>query len=72
VLITTIAPPVSQKHGIIFPGFIKQRGTKGEEGTSFGVNYISSCMGREPDSYRGFLSMFSNCIVTQNGPLRTQ
>jgi hypothetical protein len=43
VFVTTIAPPVSEKHAIVFPGFIKQRGTKGEEGTSCGVNYISSC-----------------------------
>jgi hypothetical protein len=42
VLVTTIAPPVSEKHAIIFPGFSGHQGMKGEEVASCGVNYPAS------------------------------
>jgi hypothetical protein len=49
---------------IIITGFIGHPGMKGEEVIGCGVNYFSSCIGREPDYYRGFLwglyTLYSN------------
>jgi hypothetical protein len=48
VFATTIAPPVSEKHAIIFPGFIGHQGMKGEEVTSCGVDCIASLIRGDP------------------------
>jgi hypothetical protein len=43
-------------------------GNERVEGTASELVIIASLISGEPDSYRGFLSGLSTCIVTQNGP----
>jgi hypothetical protein len=59
-LLLFIGPVITRLH--------RASGNERVEGTASESSYICLLYGREPDSYRGFLSVLSTCIVTQNGP----